>query len=102
MSETFEAIYEGGVFRPLVPVNLPEGQLVRVNANSPSLSSALPDVSPLQTLPVLDDAEEDDAVRPWRGVYALTIPHQVVSSERVDLNCAPAKVWEPHIWIDPR
>jgi predicted DNA-binding antitoxin AbrB/MazE fold protein len=30
MSKTIEAIYENGVFRPLEPVTLPEGEHVRV------------------------------------------------------------------------
>lgn len=30
MSQTIEAIYENGVFRPLEPVNLPEGAPVQV------------------------------------------------------------------------
>jgi predicted DNA-binding antitoxin AbrB/MazE fold protein len=30
MSKTIEAIYENGVFRPLEPVSLPEGEHVRV------------------------------------------------------------------------
>jgi predicted DNA-binding antitoxin AbrB/MazE fold protein len=32
MSQTIEAIYENGVFRPLSPVDLPEGTPVRVAA----------------------------------------------------------------------
>jgi len=30
MSQTIEAIYENGIFRPLSPVNLPEGTRVRI------------------------------------------------------------------------
>lgn len=32
MSQTIEAIYENGVFRPLQPVELPEGTMVSVEA----------------------------------------------------------------------
>jgi len=32
MSQTIEAIYENGIFKPLNPVNLPEGTRVRVEA----------------------------------------------------------------------
>jgi len=38
LSKTFEAVYEGGVFRPTKRVDLPEGTrvLLRVEAVSPS------------------------------------------------------------------
>jgi predicted DNA-binding antitoxin AbrB/MazE fold protein len=32
MSQTIEAVYENGIFRPLSPVDLPEGTRVRVAA----------------------------------------------------------------------
>lgn len=32
MSQTIEAIYENGLFKPLAPVDLPEGARVRVEA----------------------------------------------------------------------
>jgi predicted DNA-binding antitoxin AbrB/MazE fold protein len=32
MSETIEAMYENGMFRPIPPVNLPEGTRVFINA----------------------------------------------------------------------
>jgi predicted DNA-binding antitoxin AbrB/MazE fold protein len=32
MSETIEAMYENGMFRPITPVNLPEGTRVFINA----------------------------------------------------------------------
>ena len=38
MLETIEAIYENGIFKPLGPVDLPEGSHVRVNA----IKSAIP------------------------------------------------------------
>jgi len=34
MSQTIEAIYENGVFKPLSPVNLPEGARVRVEVGA--------------------------------------------------------------------
>jgi predicted DNA-binding antitoxin AbrB/MazE fold protein len=40
MSERIDAIYEGGVFRPAVPVSIPEGQRVSLDVSS---ASTLPD-----------------------------------------------------------
>jgi len=34
MSETIEAIYENGMFRPITPVNLPEGTRVFIEADT--------------------------------------------------------------------
>ena len=38
MLETIEAIYENGTFKPLQPVNLPEGSRVQIHANRAALS----------------------------------------------------------------
>src|SRR4051794_783169 len=35
MSVTYQAVYEGGVFRPLEPVTLPEKQVVTVTLDEP-------------------------------------------------------------------
>ncbi len=38
MLETIEAIYENGTFKPLQPVDLPEGSHVQIHANRAALS----------------------------------------------------------------
>jgi predicted DNA-binding antitoxin AbrB/MazE fold protein len=75
MNKTIEAIYENGVFRPVEPVRLPEGERVRVTL--PDLPDEIQ--RKLKALKELDAAfsdmteEEwktlDDAVkrRPWFG-----------------------------------
>ena len=75
MSETIEAVYEHGVFRPLHPVSLPEGERVQV-----TLPDAREEIQRrLTALQAFDTAREtlteaewrlfDDAVqrRPWFG-----------------------------------
>ena len=81
MSKTIDAVYENGVFRPLEPVKLPEGEHVHVT---------VPDVKPevqrrLAALDVFsatfDDLTEDqwrrfdEAVqrRPWFGDRKLDL-----------------------------
>ena len=81
MSKTIEAVYEKGVFRPLEPVMLPEGERVRVSM--PELSAEVQ-----QRLATLDDFEAtledmteeqwekfDEAVqrRPWFGGRELDL-----------------------------
>ncbi|HLG16734.1 MAG TPA: antitoxin family protein [Blastocatellia bacterium] len=58
-NEPIEAIYEDGVFKPLAPVELPEGTRVRVE---PEASSAGADEEVLQQL-LADGAGPDDATR---------------------------------------
>jgi predicted DNA-binding antitoxin AbrB/MazE fold protein len=52
MSERIDAIYEGGVFRPEVPVSVPEGQRVSLD-----VSSACPLPDDLQDVADLLDQE---------------------------------------------
>jgi len=81
MSKTIEAVYEKGVFRPLEPVALPEGERVQVSV--PELSAEVQ-----QRLATLDDFEAtledmteeqwekfDEAVqrRPWFGGRELDL-----------------------------
>lgn len=39
MSQTIEAVYEDGIFKPLKPVDLPEGTRVRIEAEEHSCES---------------------------------------------------------------
>ena len=62
MSKTIEAVYENGVFRPLEPVMLPEGEHVQVS---------LPDVAAeiqrrLAVLDAFDTTCGDLTERQWR------------------------------------
>ena len=81
MSKTIEAVYEKGVFRPLEPISLPEGEQVQVT---------VPEVNPeiqrrLAALDAFEAALEgmteeqwekfDEAVqrRPWFGGRELNL-----------------------------
>ncbi len=45
MPEPIQAIYENGVFKPLVALNLPEHQAVRITVETTSAESVSPDNS---------------------------------------------------------
>lgn len=38
MTMTIDAVYEAGVFRPLEPADLPEGEQVKLTVNAPDLA----------------------------------------------------------------
>ena len=38
MTMTIDAVYESGVFRPLKPMELPEGEQVKLTVNAPDLA----------------------------------------------------------------
>ncbi len=61
MSKTIEAVYEKGVFRPLEPISLPEGEQVQVT---------VPEVNPeiqrrLAALDAFEAALEDMTEEQW-------------------------------------
>jgi predicted DNA-binding antitoxin AbrB/MazE fold protein len=81
MNKTIEAVYENGMFRPLEPVTLPEGEHVQV-----TLSEATEEIQRrLKALDVFETEFEelsdeqwqlfDEAVqrRPWFGNRALDL-----------------------------
>jgi predicted DNA-binding antitoxin AbrB/MazE fold protein len=62
MSKTIEAVYENGVFRPLEPVTLPEGEHVQV-----TLSEVKAEIQRrLAALDTFDAAFEDLTEEQWR------------------------------------
>jgi predicted DNA-binding antitoxin AbrB/MazE fold protein len=62
MNKTIEAIYENGVFRPLEPVTLPEGERVQVNV--PEVSAEIQ--RRLASLDTFEAAFEDLTEEQWR------------------------------------
>jgi predicted DNA-binding antitoxin AbrB/MazE fold protein len=72
MIRKIEAVYEGGVFKPLVPVELPEGQRVQVTVPLPPLGPATPkEVEEMMRLAAsvfegLSDEQIDEMEKTWR------------------------------------
>ena len=69
MTYAVEAVYEKGVFRPLEPVALEEGQRVALSVKPQALSPA----------------EADAKLRAWQEVYAGLSAEDVEEVERIAL-----------------
>lgn len=50
MTTTVEAIYQGGVFKPIRPINLPENQRVTIVVESPNVPTNAPPKKSLKDL----------------------------------------------------
>jgi predicted DNA-binding antitoxin AbrB/MazE fold protein len=81
MSRTIEAIYKDGVFKPLRPVDLPEGTRVRVEAE------ALPadDDEQLRQQLLADGATPDEAARILDNFRLLWESYETLTEEQKDL-----------------
>jgi predicted DNA-binding antitoxin AbrB/MazE fold protein len=62
MSKVIEAVYENGVFRPLEPVVLPEGEHVQVRMSEPSPALQ----ARLAALDAFDAMDEELTEEQWR------------------------------------
>ena len=81
MSKTIEAVYEKGVFRPLEPISLPEGEQVQVTVpeGNPEIQRRLATLDAFEA--ALEGMTEeqwekfDEAVqrRPWFGGRELNL-----------------------------
>ena len=81
MSQTIQAIYENGVFKPLDTVNLPEGARVRVEADHPPLDT---DEQIRQRL--LDDgAAPNEAAGILDNFHLLWSSYDTLSEEQKEL-----------------
>ena len=81
MSRTIEAIYEDGVFKPLRPVDLPEGTRVPVEAEA---SPADADEQLRQQL-LADGATPDEAARILDNFRLLWESYETLTEEQKDL-----------------
>jgi predicted DNA-binding antitoxin AbrB/MazE fold protein len=66
--KTVEAVYEGGVLKPLTALDLPEHQRVRV------------------TIDIASDEPADETLRAWLGVYAGLDDEDVAEVEAIALD----------------
>ena len=41
------------------------------------------------------EAEDDEAARPWRGVYALEFPEEVLFTKSIDIRPEQLDEWQP-------
>ena len=86
MNRTVEVIYEGGVFRPLEPVDLPDRTRMTIPLSGPPSDEDT-------------DAEEE---RPWRGVMNVEWPERVIARKDVDLRDVPRAEPEANFsWFPP-
>ena len=81
MSKVIEAIYENGVFRPLEPVTLPEGEHVEV---------CVPEVSPtpherLEALEAFEAMREELTEEQWKAFEEAVQRHPWFGGRQLDL-----------------
>lgn len=88
MSQTIEAIYEDGVFRPQEPVNIANGERVSLIIASKNSSADLADVADLLDVEYMEaccgksqDAPLLEEVRETLGVFGGTLS-DLISKER--------------------
>ncbi len=96
MSRTLAAVFENGVFRPLEAVSLREHQRVTVTIPEDEAPR-----SPVEAdgIPVADDNE---AARPWRGVFALAMPRAALFSQTMDVSTMDLPCWQPQVTLSQR
>ena len=80
MSKVIEAIYENGVFRPLEPVTLPEGEHVEVR---------VPEVSPtpherLEALEAFEAIREELTEEQWEAFDPTLTPTRYTTKVIID------------------
>ncbi|MCI0390399.1 MAG: antitoxin family protein [Acidobacteria bacterium] len=78
MQETIEAIYENGTFKPLHPVDLPEGTRVTIAAPTPSDQT---DEAFLQQL-IADGASPDEAEKILANFRLLWESYDTLTEEQ--------------------
>lgn len=66
MEKQFEAIFDNGVFRPRVPVELPQNQLVIITVPDSVPEMAVHTGEPV---PANETPEAENEEAPWRGVF---------------------------------
>jgi predicted DNA-binding antitoxin AbrB/MazE fold protein len=81
MNKTIEAVYENGVFRPLEPVSLPEGEHVQVAVPALSEEAKLK----LKALEELVEACADMTEEEWRIFDEATTRRPMFGGRNVDL-----------------
>jgi len=78
MQETIEAVYEKGIFKPLHPVDLPEGTRVTIAAPAPSAQT---DEAFLQQL-IADGATPDEAEKILANFRLLWESYDTLTEEQ--------------------
>lgn len=81
MSQTIEAIYEDGIFKPLKPVDLPEGTRVRVEAEESSSDSD----EQLRKQLLTEGATEEEAARILENFRLLWDSYETLTEEQKEL-----------------
>lgn len=81
MSRTIVAIYEDGIFKPLRPVDLPEGTRVRVEAEESSSDSD----EQLRKQLLTEGATEEEAARILENFRLLWDSYETLTEEQKEL-----------------
>jgi predicted DNA-binding antitoxin AbrB/MazE fold protein len=81
MSQTIEAIYEDGIFKPLNPVDLPEGTRVRVEAEESSSNSD----EQLRKQLLAEGATEEECARILENFRLVWDSYETLTEQQKDL-----------------
>lgn len=81
MSQTIEAIYEDGIFKPLKPVDLPEGTRVRVEAEETSCDND----EQLRKHLIAEGASQEDAARIIENFRHLWDSYETLTEEQKEI-----------------
>jgi Arc/MetJ-type ribon-helix-helix transcriptional regulator len=54
-----------------------------------------PNQGPPPTSPATESEKENDEARPWRGVYALEFPEEVLFTKQIDIRSEELDEWRP-------
>ena len=81
MSQTIEAIYEDGIFKPLKPVDLPEGTRVRVEAEETSRDSD----EHLRKQLIAEGTSQEDAARIIENFRLLWDSYETLTQEQKEI-----------------
>lgn len=115
MNIQLEAVVENGLLRPLEPFDLPDKRRVRITVeDSDFVSSHEPVAKALPPLlpngseesddsdpKLLFDADDSDS-RPWRGVFVVDAPRELIGETKFDILHSDLPGWEPLIPFNPR
>lgn len=81
MSQTIEAVYEDGIFKPLKPVDLPEGTRVRVEAEETSSDSE----EQLRKQLIAEGASQEDVARIIENFRLLWDSYETLTEEQKEI-----------------
>lgn len=117
MNIQLEAVVENELLRPLEPFDLPDKRRVRITVEDSDFVSPrepIAKASPTHTGNVNGteqpndpnpksplDTDDSDS-RPWRGVFVVDTPRDIIGETKIDVLHSDLPTWEPLIPFNPR